>query len=218
MPDRVSYAFSRLPIRTDGLEAFHNYLSFLGNWSAINDNGWGNGTSTDLSKRPPVFGLLNDNTTVTGQWVQTSHSDMTANFEKFRRVINNVTMSFPHANVLPAARNRINNILQPEDLNGVGQYMVRASVVSPTINVLCVNAMSSEIDPLIYTNWPNSTTENTTGIPGQVHAANPQYIGEMNSTRWDQRFLNSTPVDDIFEWGPKYNRSPAAFPQVRISL
>lgn len=66
--------------------------------------------------------MLYDNTTVTGSWVYTNTSDVTSSFTKYGRVINNVTMSLPHAGVVAAAHATQNGILQPEELAGVGEY------------------------------------------------------------------------------------------------
>ena len=66
--------------------------------------------------------MLFDNTTVTGSWVQLNASNLTAACDKYSRIINNVTMSMPHAGVFSAAHDAKNGILQPEDLAGVGEY------------------------------------------------------------------------------------------------
>lgn len=214
--DPVNQDDTCLQIRHAG-QAYHNYLTFLANWTIINGNGNGTGTSTRLAERPQIMGLVFDNTSVTGAWVETPSSDMPANYKRWKRVINNVTMSFPHSNVLRAARDKKNRavIIQPEELEGIGKYKVRAAVVSPTVNVMCVNMMKTELDPLVYINWPNATTTTSShGLPGQI-LAGPHYLAEMDEAREANPFLNSTPVDDIFEWGEKYGRPRAAFPQVR---
>jgi hypothetical protein len=81
--------------------------------------------------------MLYDNTTVTGPWILLNTSDITAAHQKYNRVINNVSLAMPHVGVLAAAQTPKNAILQSEDLAGVGQYSLRASVVSPAVNVLC---------------------------------------------------------------------------------
>lgn len=65
--------------------------------------------------------MLYDNTTVTGTWVATNQSNVTMAFGKYNRIINNVTMSMPHAGVFSAAHDPKNGILQPEDLAGLGE-------------------------------------------------------------------------------------------------
>jgi hypothetical protein len=157
--------------------------------------------------------MLFDNTTVTGSWVQLNASNLTAAYDKYSRIINNVTMSMPHAGVFSAAHDAKNGILQPEDLAGVGEYSVRASVVSPTVNVLCVNMNSTELSPLIYTEWPHAKT-NTSDIPDQKIP----WSGYQNDIQLEpgQSWLNKTVVDDIFEWGATYARQPPVFPMVGI--
>lgn len=69
--------------------------------------------------------LLFDNTTVTGSWI--SESNITANFETFHRIVNDVTMAMPHAGVFFAARDERNGIIQPGQLEGLGEYNIKAS-------------------------------------------------------------------------------------------
>jgi hypothetical protein len=153
--------------------------------------------------------MLFDNTTVTGSWVETNQSNITAAYTQYSRIINNVTMSMPHAGVFYAAHDARNGILQPADLAGLGEYSVRASVVSPSVNVLCVNMMETELTPLIYESFPYAITNNSEdlfqnldGILGQVQLEP------------DKPYFNSTVVDDIFEWGANYSRLPPIFPSV----
>jgi hypothetical protein len=161
--------------------------------------------------------MLYDNTTVTGSWVQTNSSgfsNISAAYTEHNRIINEVTMSMPHAGVFSAAHDPKNGILQPQDLEGLGEYSVRASVVSPSVDVLCANMNATELAPLIYVNWTNALT-NTTAT-GQIQA----WSGFQNDIQLEpgQLYLNSTVVDDIFQWGPKYQRQPPVFPMVRFSL
>ena len=56
-----------------------------------------------------------DNTTVHGSWVdQQSMTDLSKKFDG--RIINNITLAMPHAGIFAAAREPINNIMQPQDL------------------------------------------------------------------------------------------------------
>lgn len=86
---------------------------------------------------------------------------MAKKFEEHGRIINNVTLAIPHPAVYQAATDPINDILQPSDLSGVGEYEIRASVVSPAINVMCVNMGRRELAPLVYTTWPHARKERT---------------------------------------------------------
>lgn len=123
--------------------------------------------SSNLTERPRPVGTLYDNTTVTGSWVQTDSSNMTTAYERYNRIVNNVTMSMPHAGIFSAAHDQINGILQPEELAGVGEYSLRASVVSPTVNVLCANMNATELEPLIYVTWPHAITTTSPSDPDQ---------------------------------------------------
>lgn len=159
--------------------------------------------------------MLFDNTTVTGSWVAANSSNMAAAYEKYQRIVNNVTLSMPHAGLFAAAREAKNNILQPEELEGLGEYRIEASVISPSVNVLCANMNKSAVAPLIYTTWPNAKVTNTSSMPGQELAWSG-YKHEIQLLP-NQSYLNSTDMDDIFEWGPKYSRQPPVFPMVSPS-
>lgn len=58
--------------------------------------------------------MLYDNTTVKGSWIE--FQNMSAISSTHNRMVNNVTMAFPHAGVFTAAHNPSNNITQPSDL------------------------------------------------------------------------------------------------------
>jgi hypothetical protein len=185
--------------------AYHSAITFFDTWTREADMG----ASTDLENRPVATANLYDNTTVTGSWVLRDTSNVTAAYERYHRVINNVSLAMPHAGVYAAARDEKNSILQPEELGGVGEYILNASVVSPTINVLCVNLNQSELAPLIYTEWPGVNYPNNSDSGQRILAE------DWNSyASFDSEWGNSTAVDDIFEWGEKYGRYPPIFPMV----
>ena len=94
------------------LGRYHNYMQYLATWT---DNiGSGNG-SVDLNTRPPPTGMLYDNTTVQGSWIDVQN--MTDVSNKYGRRVNNVSMAMPHGGVFQAVRDPINNIMQPQDLS-----------------------------------------------------------------------------------------------------
>lgn len=71
---------------------------------------------TELSQRPPPVGMLYDNTTVRGTWINIQN--MTELSSKYgQRIINNVSMAMPHSGVFTAARDPLNQIMQPETLD-----------------------------------------------------------------------------------------------------
>lgn len=161
--------------------------------------------------------MLFDNTTVQGSWVMPNSSNITASYDKYARIINNVTLSMPHAGIFAAARDSKNNIMQPNDLDGVGGYSIKASVPSPAVNVLCVNMAGEELAPLVYTEWPNAQLINSTVIPTQVIPFGKTWTEQVPAAESNGTWLNSTVADDIFGWGEKYARRPPIFPLVSIS-
>lgn len=203
--DMYNSAPSCLDVQYSG-QSYHNLLSFMGEWQAIHEENIS--TVSNLKGRPTGKHNLFDNTTMVSSWVETQATDPVTNFAAHGRVINNVTLAMPHPGVYSAATDSRNDILQPDDLAGVGEYSIRASVVSPTVNVMCVNMARDELAPLVYTSWPNARNE-TTDIPGQ----NTGIEGWFNDVPppTEDEWLNRTAVDDIFRWGPKYQRRPPVF-------
>ncbi|KAL8840047.1 MAG: hypothetical protein Q9176_004069 [Flavoplaca citrina] len=187
-------------------QAYHNYMQYLSNWTTSRARGIG---SDQLSQRPIPLGMLYDNTTIEGSWIHME--DMTKTSQRYspddyQRIVMNVTMAMPHAGVFAATRNPINNIMQPQDLNGLGEYIVEASVPSPVTNVLCATMRKEDLAPMVYTDWPgsNGTASNLTGWPSG-----------FDIPLWPD-YLNSTPVDDLFGFGEKYNRSHPVFSRYPI--
>ncbi|KAM0259572.1 hypothetical protein ACHAPA_010657 [Fusarium lateritium] len=191
-------------------QSYRNLLNYMNMWTGINRNG--TVISSDMKKRPGGTTLLHDNTTMHGSWIETEHGDVAAQFEDLGRIINNVTLALPHPGVYAASTLKENGILQPDDLAGVGEYTVRAGVVSPSVNVLCVDMDKKELAPLVYTQWPNSKNSNT-DVPGQKKGW-AGWTGEVPQPldkKGKDYYLNRTDVDDIFKWGPKYERRPPVF-------
>lgn len=156
-------------------QAYHNYQTWLSQWADFGLSG--NGTR-DLESRPSGWALLNDNTTVAAPWIEKNATNMTAWLAETGWIVNNVTMAMPHTGVVSAAIDPINDIMQPNDLDGLGIYSIRASVPSPFVNVVCAMGMSEQdLDPLM-----NDTAGNTIDGTG-------------------------TALDDIFQWGPSYGTS-----------
>ncbi|KAL8806238.1 MAG: hypothetical protein Q9200_005126 [Gallowayella weberi] len=154
--------------------------------------------------------MLYDNTTIEGSWVHVENVTETSQKyspDDYKRTVVNVTMAMPHAGVFAATRDPVNNIMQPQDLNGLGEYIVQASVPSPVTNVLCATMQKEELAPMVYTDWPgsNGTATNLTGWPNGFGI--PQWPG----------WLNSTPVDDLFGFGEKYGRRHPVFAKYPIA-
>lgn len=111
--------------------------------------------------------------------------------------------------VYKAATNDKNNILQPSDLDGLGSYNISASVISPAVNVLCVNMNRQELAPLVYTEWPNANNTDNAAEPRQ-ETGHPNWKEDVPVVS-EEEWLNSTVVDDVFRWGPSYGRLPPVF-------
>ncbi len=184
-------------------EAYHNYKGWLDDWTHVANAGNG---SSELKNRPNAIGLLFDNTTVQGNWIEVV--DGVEASAKAKRLINNVTMAMPHAGIFQAARDPKNNIMQPADLEGLGEYNIIASLPSPAINVLCANMSEEDLEPIIYTKWPGSKGK----FSNEDLTIWPQQVPVVTDTEW----LNKTAVDDLFGFGEKYNRRPPVFPKLPL--
>ena len=207
--DKLHSDESCLNVQFSG-QSYRNLLGFMTTWTNINENG----TSVvgDLKERPAGNTLLYDNTTMLSTWIETEHANVTAHFEETGRIINNVTLALPHPGVYAAATARVNGILQPDDLAGVGEYAIRAGVVSPSINVMCVNMSPNELEPLVYTAWKHANTTKTgVGNQTQGYDAWEDDVPVWTNKKGEPEYLNRTVVDDIFQWGPKYQRRPPVF-------
>ncbi|KAH8671230.1 hypothetical protein BX600DRAFT_458597 [Xylariales sp. PMI_506] len=187
-------------------QSYQNLLAFMDTWQQFSVNG--TSASTNITERPVSTSLLYGNTTMYSSWIEGEFGDPAAQFQTHERIVNNVTMSVPHPGVYAAATDSINEILQPSDLSGVGEYQIRASVASPTVNTMCINMNKSELAPLVYTTWPNANNTST-DIPGQEIGWDLWYT-EVPAFA-DDVWLNSTVVDDLFLWGEKYGRRPPVF-------
>ncbi|KAK3945909.1 hypothetical protein QBC46DRAFT_402992 [Diplogelasinospora grovesii] len=184
--------------------SYHNFQSFMAMWQDFGANN----TGAEMADRPAGTAILFDNTTLTAAWIESEFSDPKKNFATYGRIVNNVTLAMPHPGVYLAATDPINRILQPSDLSGVGEYAIKASAVSPAVNVLCANMSPKELEPLIYTTWPDAN--NTfTSVPGQ-QVGWAGWTADVPVASPDE-WLNRTVVDDIFRWGSGYGRRPPVF-------
>ncbi|TVY41608.1 hypothetical protein LSUB1_G002181 [Lachnellula subtilissima] len=167
----------------------------------------GNTDLSSLSSRPPATSSIFTDTMVEGNWVQRSSSDISANFAKYGRIVNNITLSMPHPVVFYSAR-----VEFPKTVRGTGsgEHTIRASVLSPTSNTLCVNMQKSEIAPLVYVDWPHARFN--TSDTGHKSAAS-DWFKDVPANISLQSNISQTYVEDIFRWGSVYNRRPPVFPQ-----
>ena len=86
-------------------------MQYLAQWSGSNTS---RTFSSNQKERPSPVAMLYDNTTVTGSWIEAK--DMKKLSSDYQRLVNNVTMAFPHAGVFTAAHDPTNKIKQPTDL------------------------------------------------------------------------------------------------------
>lgn len=92
-------------------------MQYLSNWTTIIAKG---GKSVDLAQRPLPVAMLYDNTTVQGSWIDIKNmKTLSKDFSTadYDRVVINVSMAMPYSGVFSAARDPINKIMQPQDLN-----------------------------------------------------------------------------------------------------
>lgn len=151
-----------------------------------------------------------------GTWIETMYSDPTRAFHDHGRIVDNITLAMPHGAVTQAPHGSTNRLLSPNDYSGLGDYQVHASAVSPASNVLCVNADKSELAPLVYTEWPFARLAEPSDTPiVTLTGVTPVQTWEDDvQLSLGQAYLNETSLDDIFLWGPNYNRMPPVFSSV----
>lgn len=93
-------------------------MQYLSNWTTSIAKGSG---SSELAQRPLPVAMLYDNTTVQGSWIHVvdNMTQLSNNFSTagYSRIVVNVSMAMPHSGVFAAARDPINQIMQPQDLN-----------------------------------------------------------------------------------------------------
>ncbi|KAK5937581.1 hypothetical protein PMZ80_010201 [Knufia obscura] len=190
--------------------AFRNLDTWLATWHNRAKSSE-NVEELSASPRPPPVAILYENTTVYGQWITPSKENITADSEAHGRLFHNVTLVMPHANVFHAARSPKNQILQPEDLQGAGEYYIKAAVPVPGINVLCVGATEADLAPLI--------TQNDTGEPPDLPVTSDldglfQWAKEPNETHWAAPWFSKLPK----EYNTLVNTSTTYGPQAVYML
>ncbi|KLU88931.1 hypothetical protein MAPG_07912 [Magnaporthiopsis poae ATCC 64411] len=183
-------------------DSTNNLMEFMAAWDNVNTNG--TSLAQDVKSRPRGTMKLFPNTIMVSAWIDTDKSNIKENWKKHQRIVDDVTLAMPHPGVYFAATHPTNGIPQPKDLDGVGGYNIRASVISPAVNVKCVDMTKDELAPLVYTEWPNALN-NDTGI-GSQKIGYPGWRKDVPS-----KFYNRTVVDDIFQWDQKYGRRPPVF-------
>jgi hypothetical protein len=107
--------------------------------------------------------------------------------KEYGRAVNNISLAMPHAGVFQASRDKRNDIMQPDELDSEGTFTLRASVVSPVMNVLCANMNEDELAPIVYDKWNSDIVNGTT------------WVGLSSKATTS----NNTAVDELFGWSKK---------------
>ena len=204
--DPDDYGRTCMQIQYSG-EAYHNYAQYMASWTEAVKN---NNGSTDPNRRPPPVGILYDNTTVQGSWVEPQN--MSQLYNQYGRIVNNITMAMPLSAIYGATQDPRNDLLQPQDLDGLGEYYLEASVPSPSVNVLCASMTEEDMTPMVLNMWPGFNTTNNGTAPNATNY--PLLYKFPMYPDW----LNNTVVDDIFGFGEKYGRRMPIFPKLPIAF
>jgi hypothetical protein len=86
--------------------------------------------------------VVNQNTTITGQWVNDLHKAVVS--KAHHRKVNNVSLAMPHPGVVAT----VDTQLRIGPTGPLDHFSLHASVPSLVTNVLCVNLDASELIPL----------------------------------------------------------------------
>ncbi|KAM0424505.1 hypothetical protein ACHAPT_010219 [Fusarium lateritium] len=187
--DQASYyEFFNCLILQFSSQSSHDLYSYLLAWNNTDTTG------LELVQRPAGNTMLENNVTLEASWAEPKYKNVSQLYTQWGRIIDNATISLPHPRVWEAFRSPSSGILQPEDLGGLGGVNIKASVASPTLNVLCANVDEDELKPIIYEAWPESNTKNVS-----------EWFAEGGN--WN----NKTVVDDIFGWGDQEKRRRPLF-------
>ncbi|OCK94764.1 uncharacterized protein K441DRAFT_677298 [Cenococcum geophilum 1.58] len=180
-----------------------SYSSYLEQWQDTGENH--NGSIEQLERRAPS--ILDRKTLLQCQlnssWVQSINMQDT--FDKFGRVVDNVTLALPHPGVLHAARSSTKSIPQPGEFDGgVGRYKLQASVPSPFLNVLCASADRDEIGGLVY-QYQVLQNKGSMNVTADLKSeGSDTYF--VNAFDWDKFASVKTPLDGIFDWSENKTR------------
>ena len=178
--------------------SFSNLAEFLGHWRSIVTPD--HNMSTRQEHRPTWIGLAYNNTYVAPQWVDVIETAEVSG--TYNRVINNVSLAFPHIGVSSSVYDQRNVMPLSDTSDSIQPYSLWASVPSPVMKVICVHMNQTELEPIIYDAWPNSRIVNSTtwlDLPGE----------RDNATT-----VNKTVVDDLFGWTKEDKTTMLDYPPV----
>ncbi|KAF4458736.1 mcm2 3 5 family [Fusarium albosuccineum] len=152
-------------------------------------------TGNELIRRSLGITHLHDNITLEATRTDLEYSDPVKLFRRWGRLVDNSTLSIPHPSVWEASQVASNGILQPADLSNTGGFSIKASVVSPTINTMCVEMNKDELIDLVY----------EASTSGEKESFDNWYNRKISEG------FNATDVDEIFRWGSDYDRLRPVF-------
>ena len=84
-------------------------MQFMSDWSKNTTQ------AGQLKERPNVPAVLYDNITVRGSWI--AAKDMEVLYRRYGRIVNDITLAFPHSGIVAAAQEPGNGIIQRQDLS-----------------------------------------------------------------------------------------------------
>lgn len=87
---------------TDLRIAYQNLLNFMATWRDIGYNS--STASLNMTERPLAQAMLYDNITMIGSWIEAQNSNTSESFKTHQRIVNNVSLAFPHPGRSHAAK------------------------------------------------------------------------------------------------------------------
>jgi hypothetical protein len=185
-------------------EDSRTFNTYLRTW---NDRISTDARNTSLAGRPKATSNLADGTLVVGSWLHTEDSAALEDLET-GTIVNNVSLALPHMGVMTASKNPINNIVQPEELEGLGSYDVNGSVSSPVLHTLCATVSEEHISSLMADRYGFSSSSNTSNK--STDYAMHDYYPYLNGTRLDHIFKWGEDYGD-YTWPPLFSRLPTTY-------
>lgn len=180
--------------------SYYPTTQWIRGWKKENANG----------NRPPPTSLWQRDTAVEGIWIDPVQQTL-ASSRKHARMVDNVTLVYPHLGVQQASRDEVNKLIQPTVYDLSGELNVNVSVASPIMNVACAAVSRKEIAPLVYTTWPEGRKNFT---PSTFSTDATRFIPQQAAER------NRTEVDDIFGWNNDLKPRPVfpTYPPLNSSV
>ncbi|KAF2804910.1 uncharacterized protein BDZ99DRAFT_525249 [Mytilinidion resinicola] len=147
--------------------ALQSYQAYLSDWRHDLIESKNASGALGSRPRPPAqnlrFGSLKD-VTVRGAWLRQSFKDEYPMQDQNKIFVSNFSIVMPHPGVPQAARNSSNHVIQLENLGPTAFYSVRASVMSPFLQVLCAEVSKRDISPIVYETWPMANATNLRNV------------------------------------------------------